>query len=66
MSGIAHTRFWKRFRKNKLALVALFFISFLVIIALFAYLFSPDGSKDANRITLEIQAKAPGFSCYFF
>jgi peptide/nickel transport system permease protein len=66
MSGIAHTRFWKRFRKNKLALVALFFISFFVIIALFAYLFSPDGSKDANRITLEIQAKAPGFSCYFF
>ena len=59
------SRFWKRFRKNKAALVALFFIITTVFIAIFAYPLSPDSTPDANRMIVEISTQKPGYSCLF-
>lgn len=36
------------------------------MVAILAVPFSADQSEDANRITLEISARKPGFHCYFF
>ena len=45
---------WKRFRSNKLGMVALFFVLFWALLALFAYLIIPDKTPNANRQLLEI------------
>lgn len=60
------SRFSKRFRRNKPALFSVVYISLLVAVALLAVPLSADRTKDANRITLEISARKPGFRCYFF
>ena len=52
---------WKRFRSNKLGMVALFFVFVLALLALFAYLVIPDKTPNANRQLLEISMKKPGF-----
>ena len=52
---------WKRFRSNKLGMVALFFVLLWAIVALFAYLVIPDKTPNANRQLLEISTKKPGF-----
>ena len=52
---------WKRFRSNKLGMVALFFVLFWALLALFAYLVIPDKTPNANRQLLEISTKKPGF-----
>ena len=52
---------WKRFRSNKLGMVALFFVLFWALLALFAYLIIPDKTPNANRQLLEISTKKPGF-----
>ena len=52
---------WKRFRSNKLGMVALFFVIFWALLALFAYLVIPDKTPNANRQLLEISTKKPGF-----
>lgn len=55
---------WKSVRKNKPALVALWFIISLLFIAIFSYVLAPDKNKDANTVCLEIATRSPGFSCY--
>ena len=52
---------WKRFRSNKLGMVALFFVLVWALLALFAYLIIPDKTPNANRQLLEISTKKPGF-----
>ncbi|MBR0176599.1 MAG: ABC transporter permease [Bacteroidales bacterium] len=52
---------WKRFRSNKLGMVALFFVLVWALLALFAYLVIPDKTPNANRQLLEISTKKPGF-----
>ena len=52
---------WKRFRGNKLGMVALFFVIVWALLALFAYLIIPDKTPNANRQLLEISTKKPGF-----
>lgn len=52
---------WKRFRSNKLGMVACFYVIVWALLALFAYLVIPDKTPNANRQLLEISTKKPGF-----
>lgn len=51
----------KKFKKNRSGLFSFTFISLVGIIAVFAYVFAPDDSKNANQMHLEIHSKKPGF-----
>lgn len=53
--------FFKRLRKNKGAIAGIVIIILAIIVAVFAYLLSPDNSKNANRIIAEIGARKPGY-----
>ena len=56
---------WLRFKKNKLALVSLFFIAFLFVISILGYLITPDSTPFSNNQHLELTTKKPGFSQQF-
>ncbi len=56
---------WRRLRKNKGALFGMVIIVLSVFVALFAYLLSPDGSPNANRMIVEIGGQKPGFTQQF-
>ncbi len=66
MQQLTQNRTWLRFKKNKAAMVAMYFILFTVFVACFAYWFAPDSSPNANTIQLEIATQKPGYSCLFF
>lgn len=53
---------WHRLRKNKGAMSGLAVIVLSVLVAVFAYLISPDDSPNANRIIVEIGGRKPGFT----
>lgn len=59
------SRVWQRLKKNKMAVVSLFFIFLMVLIALFAYPLCTDDSADANQVMLELATKAPGYKASF-
>lgn len=52
----------KKFKKNRSGLFSFVYIAICGIIAVFAYLFTPDDSSNANQMHLEIHSKKPGFS----
>ncbi len=54
---------WERFKKNKLSISGLLFISLAVLIGILGYLITPDKSAFANTQILEISTKNPGFKC---
>ncbi|MEO5648262.1 MAG: ABC transporter permease [Chitinophagaceae bacterium] len=56
---------WKRLKKKKTALAGLGIILIAVIIAVFAYLIAPDHTPNADRQSVEIQAKKPGYKQIF-
>ena len=56
---------WKRFLSNPLSLASIIFIGVLVLFALFAYVFIPDKSSNANQQHLELATKKPGFEARF-
>lgn len=56
---------WQRFKQNLPALCSLGYILFCALAALFAYVLAPDNSRDGNAQTVEIQAKAPGYTQTF-
>jgi len=51
-----------KFKKNKLALISLFFIVFLFLMAIFGYWFVPDNTPNVNRQFVQLALKKPGFS----
>ena len=53
---------FQKFRKNKVALISLFFVFFCGVTALFCYVLAPDNSSNANQMHLEIHSKKPGFT----
>lgn len=57
--------FLKRLSKNKAALVGLFIILLSFFISVFAYFIAPDHTPYANRMTVEIGGKKPGFTMQF-
>jgi peptide/nickel transport system permease protein len=61
-SGSLSREAWRKFLRNKLSVAALIYILFSVLIALLGYLVTPDSTPMANRQTLELSTKKPGFS----
>ncbi len=53
---------WLRFKKDKMAMAALFFILLSCFVAVFGYLFTPDSTPNSNDQHLELATKNPGFS----
>ena len=52
----------RRFKRNKLAMGALFFIVLTSAVAILGYLITPDSTPYANNQSLELATKKPGFS----
>lgn len=52
---------WKRFRRNKLAMVGLVVIAISVFVFISGYLITPDPTPDSNDQKPELQIKPPGF-----
>jgi peptide/nickel transport system permease protein len=57
---------WKKFCRNRLAIISLIFIVLVSLTAFLGYLVTEDDSPYANRQCVEIAAKYPGFSVLFF
>lgn len=54
--------FKRRFKKNKPAVVGLFFIGLCVLISILGYVIMPDGSTNANNSLPEIKKKGAGYT----
>ena len=50
---------WKKLKKDRLAFTSLIFIFFCVLIAVFATIISPDRSKNANEMHIELATNKP-------
>lgn len=56
---------FKKLRKNKLALCAVFVIILTIFIAIFAYPIATDNTPDANNMIVELSARKIGFKHQF-
>jgi oligopeptide transport system permease protein len=56
---------WRRLKKNKAAVFGIIIIALSVLVAIFAYFIAPDDSPFANRMTVEIGGKNPGYTQQF-
>ncbi len=52
---------WKRLKRNRSAMFGLCIIIFAVLLAVFAYVVSPDNSPSANEQILQLETHPPGF-----
>lgn len=52
----------QKFKKNFWGVFSFWFIIFLVIISVFAYVIAPDATKNANNGDVSIRTKPPGFT----
>lgn len=52
----------QKFKKNFWGVFSLGIIGCIGLISIFAYLFAPDASKNANQMHLSIHSKSPGFN----
>lgn len=52
----------QKFKKNLTGVFSFYFIILCGFIAVFAYVFAPDNSSNANQMHLEIHSKKPGFT----
>ena len=50
---------WRRFKKNKMAVVSLFFIVFLFILAVIPYVFMTDKTEYASEMNLDLSTLPP-------
>ena len=51
----------QKFKKNFWGVFSFWFIVLLIFVSLFAYVFAPDHSQNANQMHLSIHSKSPGF-----
>ena len=51
----------QKFKKNFWGVFSFWFIVFVGLISIFAYVFAPDNSQNANQMHLSIHSKKPGF-----
>ncbi|MCF6213909.1 MAG: ABC transporter permease [Flavobacteriaceae bacterium] len=51
-----------KFKKSNSGLFSFWYILLCAFVAVFAYVLSPDNTKNANQMHLEIHSKSPGFS----
>lgn len=56
---------WRRLKKNKGGVFGIVIITLSVLVAIFAYFIAPDDSPFANRMTVEIGGKNPGYTQQF-
>ena len=56
---------WRRLKKNKAAVFGIIVIVLAVLVAILAYFIAPDDSPFANRMTVEIGGKNPGYTQQF-
>ncbi|MFT3937156.1 MAG: ABC transporter permease [Chitinophagaceae bacterium] len=56
---------WRRLKKNKAAVFGMCIIALAVLTAIFSYFIAPDNSAFANRMTVEIGGKKPGYTQRF-
>lgn len=54
--------FWKRFRRNRLALAGLGYICLMILVTILGPFIRPDSTVNANQQQLVISKKKPGFS----
>lgn len=52
---------WLRLKKNKIALISLYFLIGMVVVAILGYSITPDYTPDADDQILELQGKPIGF-----
>ena len=52
----------QKFKKNFWGVLSFCFIAICAFMVIFAYLFTPDDTKNANQMHLSIHSKKPGFS----
>lgn len=57
--------FWRRFKKNTLAMVGMSLIGLYLLLAILGYLITPDATPMANRQILEISSLTPGTKIAF-
>lgn len=55
----------RRFLKNKLAILGVVIIFFLLILSFFGYLIAPDNTTNANSQQISLKLKKPFFKCHF-
>ncbi|WP_410219709.1 ABC transporter permease [Pedobacter sp.] len=65
MSNSPSKKIWIKFKRNKLAVAGLIFISLLVILGTLGYLITPDQTPYANTMHLQLSNKKPGRSFEF-
>jgi peptide/nickel transport system permease protein len=53
-------RAWKIFKRNKLAMAGLVFITITLLIAILGYLILPDSTPQANTMLIQLSIKKPG------
>lgn len=56
---------WRRLKKNRAAVFGIVVIVLAVLVAILAYFIAPDDSPFANRMTVEIGGKKPGYKQQF-
>lgn len=61
-SGSLSQLAWRRFKKNKIAIVSSVTILLAVAICVLGYLITPDSTPNANEQILELTTKKPGFT----
>ena len=52
----------QKFKKNFWGVFSLCFIGVVGLISVFAYIFAPDNSQNANQMHVSIHSKSPGFT----
>lgn len=52
----------QRFKRNRWGVFSALYIGLMLALALFAYVLSPDKTRNANQMNLTIHSKSPGFS----
>ncbi|WP_316830824.1 ABC transporter permease [Pedobacter aquatilis] len=65
MDNSPSKKVWLKFRRNKLALIGLIFISLLMFMGILGYLIMPDDSPNANNQKVQIAKEKPGTTFTF-
>ncbi|MDI9319788.1 MAG: ABC transporter permease [Phycisphaerales bacterium] len=62
MNTLQQHSVWQKLIRKPSAILALSIIMLTILLAVFAYVLSPDASPNANRMIVELGAKKPGFT----
>lgn len=54
---------WERLKRNFIAMLGMYFMLFLILLAIFGYSIIPDSTPNADNQILELQGKNIGFGC---